>query len=78
MKKCIAYFPLGIGRQAWVPCARQAEEQSLYCRKHGDAIAGAVLGLCVRGSCNANSERTNERGTRKKAAGSAYLQERHD
>jgi len=47
MKKCAAYSPLGCTRQGWTPCARKAEKQSLFCRKHGDAIAGAVLGLCV-------------------------------
>lgn len=47
MKMCAAYSPLGGTRQGWAPCARQAEGPSLFCRKHGEAIAGAVLGLCV-------------------------------
>ncbi len=50
MKKCAAYSPLGGTRQGWAPCACQAEGQSLFCRKHGEAIAGAVLGLCVNGA----------------------------
>jgi len=47
MKKCAAYSPLDGSRQGWAPCARKAEEESLFCREHGEAIAGAVLGLCV-------------------------------
>jgi len=47
MKKCAAYSPLGCARQGWAPCAGKAEKQSLFCRKLGEAIAGAVLGLCV-------------------------------
>jgi hypothetical protein len=75
MKKCIAYFPLGSTRQAWVPCARPAVDKSVFCRKHGEAIAGAVLGFCVNGmlerECDAkgmDTGETNERSKRKSAA----------
>ena len=34
---------------AWIPCVRKAEEGSAYCRRHGDAIYGAMLGALVNG-----------------------------
>jgi hypothetical protein len=33
---------------AWIPCVRRAEEGSEFCRRHGDAIFGAMLGVLVR------------------------------
>jgi hypothetical protein len=32
---------------AWIPCVRKAESGSPFCRKHGDAIFGAMLGALV-------------------------------
>jgi hypothetical protein len=32
---------------AWIPCVRKAEKGSLFCRKHGDAIFGVMLGAVV-------------------------------
>jgi hypothetical protein len=48
MKKCWAYQPIAGSRTAWVPCARMAEEGARFCRAHGRAIEGAVLGALVR------------------------------
>lgn len=32
---------------AWIPCARKAERGSKFCRKHGDAVIGAMLWALV-------------------------------
>jgi len=32
---------------AWIPCMRQAEAGSPFCRRHADAIFGAMLGAVV-------------------------------
>ena len=32
---------------AWIPCVRKAEEGSAFCRRHGDAFFGAMLGALV-------------------------------
>jgi len=47
MKKCVAFQPLAGSRTAWVPCARKAEAGSAFCRKHGDAAFGMMLGALV-------------------------------
>jgi hypothetical protein len=44
MTKCRAFFPIAGTRAAWLPCVRKAEDGSPFCRTHGDAIFGAVLG----------------------------------
>jgi len=49
MKKCRAYYPIAGTRKAWIPCVRNAEEGSAFCRKHGDAVFGAMLGMLVYG-----------------------------
>ncbi|MGB7434701.1 MAG: hypothetical protein WBR26_03305 [Candidatus Acidiferrum sp.] len=47
MNKCHAFQPIAGTRKGWIPCARRAEEGALYCRKHGDAVFGAMLGALV-------------------------------
>jgi hypothetical protein len=47
MKKCKAFYPIAGSRTAWIPCVRRAEAGSRYCRQHGDAIFGAMLGAIV-------------------------------
>jgi hypothetical protein len=47
MKKCRAYYPIAGSRAAWIPCVRTAEEGSGFCRRHEDAILGAMLGALV-------------------------------
>jgi len=32
---------------AWIPCARKAGEGSAFCKRHADAILGAMLGALV-------------------------------
>ena len=47
MKKCKAFYPIAGSRTAWIPCAQKAEAGSGYCRRHGDALFGAMLGAIV-------------------------------
>ncbi len=47
MKKCKAFYPIAGSRTAWIPCVQKAEAGSEYCRQHGDAIFGAMLGAIV-------------------------------
>ena len=47
MGKCWAFYPIAGTRLAWIPCMRKAVEGERYCRRHGDAITGAVLGATV-------------------------------
>ena len=47
MKTCQAFYPIAGSRTAWLPCVRKAEKGSHFCRRHGDAIFGAVLGALV-------------------------------
>ena len=49
MKKCIAFRPLGVLQRAWIPCGRNALKHSPFCKRHADAMHGAVLGLWVKG-----------------------------
>ena len=49
MKKCIAYTPIAGSRSAWLPCLRAAEVGEKFCRRHGDAITGAVFGALMYG-----------------------------
>jgi hypothetical protein len=44
MKRCWAYTPIAGSRTAWVPCVREAERESRFCKRHGDAVTGAFLG----------------------------------
>ena len=36
-------------RRAWLPCARKAEAGSVFCKRHVDAIFGAMLGALMYG-----------------------------
>jgi hypothetical protein len=47
MKKCRAFYPIAGSRTAWLPCVRAAENGSSFCRRHGNAIFGVVLGALV-------------------------------
>ncbi len=47
MKKCKAFYPIAGSRTAWIPCVRKAEAESGFCRRHGEAIFGAMLGAIV-------------------------------
>ncbi len=47
MRKCRAFYPIAGSRTAWIPCAQKAEAESGFCRRHGDAIFGAMLGAMV-------------------------------
>jgi hypothetical protein len=47
MKKCKAFYPIAGTRTAWIPCVRNAEEGSRFCRRHTDAILGVMLGALV-------------------------------
>ena len=49
MKLCIAFRRAGAGDRAWKPCTSRAFGDSLFCRRHADALDGAVLGLLVTG-----------------------------
>jgi hypothetical protein len=49
MKKCIAFRGVPGVPNAWVRCARAAQSGSLFCRQHGEAINGAVLGMQMAG-----------------------------
>jgi hypothetical protein len=49
MKKCIAYTPIAGSRSAWLPCLRAVEVGERFCRRHGDAITGAVFGALMYG-----------------------------
>ena len=44
MKTCQAFDPVAGTRKGWLPCARKSEPGSLFCRKHGDAALGMMLG----------------------------------
>jgi hypothetical protein len=48
MAKCSAYIRAGRSPHAWKPCVRRALRGHKYCRIHGDAVLGAVLGLLVK------------------------------
>jgi len=69
--RCIAYVRAGWEPNAWVPCSGRSQCGSLYCRRHEDAVNGAVLGLWVHGfpenaraNCAPQREQSGER-TRK-------------
>jgi hypothetical protein len=47
MKTCQAFYPIAGSRSAWLPCVHKAERGSHFCRRHGDAIFGALLGALV-------------------------------
>ena len=47
MKKCKAFYPIAGSRTAWIPCVRKAEAGTGFCRRHGDAIFGVMLGAIV-------------------------------
>ena len=47
MGKCWAFYPIAGSRSAWIPCKREAEEDGRYCRRHGDAAVGILLGIIL-------------------------------
>ncbi len=49
MKKCCAFYPIAGSRTAWLPCVRKVEAGSRFCRRHGEAIFGAMLGALAYG-----------------------------
>jgi len=55
MKKCIAYRALSchgrleFSRSRWVLCGLAAADGSNFCKKHGDAVIGGVLGVWAAG-----------------------------
>lgn len=49
MKRCVAYRVVPGLRHAWVPCRLRAERESLFCKRHADALQGVFLGFCVHG-----------------------------
>jgi hypothetical protein len=49
MKKCIAYERAHPLPNAWCSCRKVAAPGSVFCRRHGDAVDGAVLGMLVHG-----------------------------
>jgi hypothetical protein len=55
MKKCMAYRALachgrlGFSGNRWVPCGLAAADGSRFCKKHGEAVIGGVLGFWVAG-----------------------------
>jgi hypothetical protein len=44
MPKCKAFTPIAGSRSAWLPCRGKAQPGSAFCKKHSDAIFGAMLG----------------------------------
>lgn len=48
MSRCIAYTRSTISRNAWNPCKRNAVDGSRFCRRHDDAVDGAILGLVLQ------------------------------
>ena len=51
---------------AWIPCARKAEEGSPFCRKHGDAVMGAMLWVLMHGEPVDEVEKLGEAWGKKK------------
>jgi len=49
MKKCIAYERVHPLPNAWCSCRKPAAPGSVFCKRHGDAVDGAVLGMLVHG-----------------------------
>ena len=49
MKQCIAFRPLLRCPSAWVRCRRHRAPGERFCRRHVDALSGALLGLILRG-----------------------------
>jgi len=47
MKQCIAYRVSRVHRNAWVRCRRPPVPGQRFCRRHGDGLYGAILGLCM-------------------------------
>lgn len=68
MKKCRAFYPIAGARSVWIPCVRKAEEGSAFCRRHGDAVFGAVLGMKEADEVK-EVEEVKKRGARKGGAG---------
>jgi hypothetical protein len=63
MKQCIAYRGIPDVPHAWIRCMRGAERGTHFCRKHGEAVNGAVLGMCVAGlldGCAKESRSSNK------------------
>jgi hypothetical protein len=60
---CQAFSLIAGSRTAWVPCVRQAEEGEKYCRRHGDAVAGVLLGEVVYGDDLEQGSLLNEGGS---------------
>jgi hypothetical protein len=56
MHQCKAFSPIAGTRMAWIPCVQKAERGSSFCRKHGNAILGAVLGALVYADPSAEIE----------------------
>jgi hypothetical protein len=48
MRQCIAFRPLPRCRSAWVRCRRRRAPGERFCRRHLDALNGAMLGLILR------------------------------
>ena len=48
MKYCKGYQLIAGSRTAWVPCVRAVEGDWEYCKKHGNALLGALLGRLVQ------------------------------
>ena len=44
MKTCQAFYPIAGTHSSWIPCVRKAEKGSHFCRRHGDAGFGPLLG----------------------------------
>jgi hypothetical protein len=62
-KRCIAYVRAAWEPRAWVPCIRRRQWGSVFCRRHEDAVNGAVLGLWVNDFPeNARTEREPQQG----------------
>ena len=65
MGKCWAFYPIAGSRSAWIPCMRRAEAGGRYCRRHGDAAVGIVLGSIL----HADDARKTAMAARREEAG---------
>jgi len=49
IRECIAYVATNRSGSGWLPCGKPALPRTRFCRRHADAINGAVLGMTLQG-----------------------------
>ena len=63
--RCIAYTRAAWRPNVWVPCARRRQRGSFFCRRHEDAVNGAVLGLWAHSLPQNGAEKSTAANARK-------------